>query len=50
MEKPEPLKGVLKRGDFATWEEFYDMAQDYMQNVFPGTCQPMWPKTTMRAP
>lgn len=40
VEKPEPLKGVLKRGDFATWEEFYDMAQDYMQNVFPGLpCQ-----------
>ena len=40
VEKPEPLKGVLKRGDFLTWEEFYDLAQDYMTNVFPGLpCQ-----------
>ena len=36
VEKPEPLKGVLKSGSFLTWEEFYDLAQDYMTNVFPG--------------
>lgn len=40
VEKPEPLKGVLKSGNFATWEEFESLAQDYMTNVFPGLpCQ-----------
>ena len=36
VEKPEPLKGVLKSGNYLTWEEFHDLAQDYMTNVFPG--------------
>ncbi|MBR6674033.1 MAG: transposase, partial [Mailhella sp.] len=40
VEKPEPLKGVLKSGNFLTWEEFYGLAQEYMTNVFPGLpCQ-----------
>lgn len=36
VEKPETLKGVLKSGNIITWEEFYDLAQDYLTNVFPG--------------
>lgn len=36
VEKPEPLKSVLKSGNFLTWEEFESLAQDYITNVFPG--------------
>lgn len=40
VEKPEPLKGVLKSGDFLTWDEFAKLADRYLREVFPGLpCQ-----------
>ena len=40
VEKPEPLKGVLKKGDFVTWDEFAELADNYLREVFPGIpCQ-----------
>jgi len=35
-EKPEPLKGVLRSGDFVTWAEFRELADTYLREVFPG--------------
>lgn len=40
VEKPEPLKAVLKSGDFLTWDEFAELADRYLREVFPGIqCQ-----------
>ncbi len=36
VEKPEPLKGVLKRGDFIDWETFKKLADKFICEVFPG--------------
>lgn len=36
VEKPEPLKAVLKSGDFLTWDEFSKLADNYLREVFPG--------------
>ena len=36
VEKPEPLKGVLKRGDFVDWDTFKGLADQFISEVFPG--------------
>lgn len=35
-EKPESLKGRLKRGDVIAWEDFQVLANDYLEKVFAG--------------
>ncbi|MFA6688846.1 MAG: transposase family protein [Sphaerochaetaceae bacterium] len=36
VEKPEPLKAVIKKGDILTFEEFAALADEYLKEVFPG--------------
>lgn len=35
-EKPESLKGRLKRGDVIAWDEFKTLATEYLEKVFAG--------------
>lgn len=35
-EKPESLKGRIKRGDVIEWGQFCELANEYMSKVFPG--------------